>query len=127
MSRMVVVKFLVFGVIVVVVYDTCTALISTLSGIAYSYFAFGSFIISLTFGFLLGRSTKWYLGALAGAANGLTEATLGWAISWAIGPGKPEFETDTVTIAMIVILAIDIGAVLGFIGGAFSLLFRRNA
>ncbi len=118
---------MVLGAIVVVVYDTLTAIISVATGISYSFFALGSFVISLTFGFLLGRAAKWYLGALSGAANGLVEATVGWAISWLIGPGKPEFETDAVMIAIIVGLAINIGAVLGLIGGSLSLLFRRNA
>jgi len=122
-----VIKILVFGAVVVVGYDTLASIISLLTGIRYDVFALGSFLISLTFGFLLARKTKWYYGALSGAVNGLTEATLGWAISWSIGPGKPDFATDGVMIVIIAVLAINIGAVLGLVGGLFSLLFRRDA
>jgi hypothetical protein len=63
------------------------------------------------------------IGAMAGGVVGLTEATLGWSISWRLGPGQvpPERATSS-QITRIVILVTLRAAIHGAFGGAVGFL-----
>ena len=57
-------------------------------------------------------------GALAGGLVALTEATVGWWISWRLGPGQPTpAHATTALIRRVVVLVAVRGAALGAIGG----------
>ncbi len=116
------------GAIIIVLYDTIAAIISIGTGISYGWFSLGSFVIYLLFGFLTGRVSLWYLGALTGALIAVAESTIGWAVSWSIGPGRP---TEEMNIAVLIIgailLVVPIGAITGLIGGLASLMSKPNA
>jgi hypothetical protein len=65
------------------------------------------------------------MGVLGGAAVALTEATLGWAVSWAIGPGAPDAQDREAAILVgTALLVCATGAALGFFAGLFA---RRAA
>lgn len=118
---------IVLGALTVLAFDTVTAVISRGTGLGYTWFAIGSTIICLLFGFLVARQSKWFIGGAGGAVLGLVDSTLGWALSWNIGPGRPEPEIGTVEILMVIVFVTTEGAVLGFVGGILSLIKRPNA
>lgn len=120
-------SLLSIGIAVTLLYDTLGALISHSAGINYGWFAFGSLGLYLIFGFLVAKRSWWVYGAAAGAVIGLVESTLGWAISWMIGPGKPSVEVNALTIAVTVAFVTVSAAAVGFVGGVLSLLMKRNA
>jgi hypothetical protein len=64
-------------------------------------------------------------GVGAGAVVALADATVGWAVSWWIGPGAPDPGDDDVTsIALTVVAVVFTGAALGLCGGWLG---RRSA
>jgi hypothetical protein len=65
--------------------------------------------------------------ALAGAAVAGIDATLGWVIAAAIGPGKlPEgIAAPRVAIARTVLIVMLMGVIAALIGGTMALLIRR--
>ena len=115
------------GVVSIVGFDLVASLISVATGFPYAAFIFGSLFIYLLYGFLVGRYSKWYFGALAGAVIGFAECTAGWAISWYIGPGKPEVELNNLIIAITIIFLVIFATLVGLVGGLGSLLFKRSA
>lgn len=122
-----VIKIIVLGAIVVVTYDTVTALVSQSSNISYGLFSIGSFLIYLIFGFLVARKSRWFAGIVAGTVLGLVDSTLGWAISWNLGPGKPEFEMNAIFVAATIVSVVVLASIFGLMGGALSLLGKRSA
>jgi hypothetical protein len=64
-------------------------------------------------------------GVVAGLSVAATEATLGWAISWLIGPGQPAPEDQAAGAVVAVALTVTVsGAVIGLVAG---LLGKRAA
>jgi hypothetical protein len=122
-----IVKIVFIGALAVLVFDAVAAVLSLTYGPAYGWFSIGSFLLYLLFGYLVARRSKWFSGSVAGAFLGLIESTLGWAISWYIGPGKVSMEMNPVLIVATIIFVVGVAAVLGLIGGALSLLKRSDA
>jgi hypothetical protein len=114
------------GVITVILFDISASVLSSYLGLSYGYFSIGSFLIYLAFGFLGARVSSWFYGSVVGAILGLADSTIGWAISWSIGPGRPEMEMNGLLIAITVLFVMVYGAVVGLIGGALSLLKKRD-
>src|SRR5688572_23636113 len=119
-----VVNIVMIGVITVLVYDAVTAAVSLGTGIAYTWFAIGSTGIAILFGFIAARRSQWYVGVVVGAVLGLVDSTLGWAISWSIGPGRPEPDMSSAEILFVIIFVTFETAVLGLVGGLLSLIKR---
>ena len=51
---------------------------------------------------------------------GLVDSTLGWYISWTMGPGKPEIDMDATMIIATIIIVTLLAAFIGMIGGFFA-------
>ncbi|HEV8593572.1 MAG TPA: hypothetical protein VGQ55_15815 [Pyrinomonadaceae bacterium] len=115
------------GVVFVLLYDSIGALISRSTGFAYGWLAIGSLALYAVFGFLAGRKSGWAYGLAGGAFLGLIDSTIGWTISWMIGPGKPSTEMNAVMILVTVIFVTISAGVFGLIGGLTSLLGKRDA
>ena len=81
-------RIVVFGLIAVVAFDVLASLASRKLSFWYGYATIGSWLIYVTVGLLAGRVASVRAATAAGAAVGFVEATLGWAISWLIGPGR---------------------------------------
>lgn len=59
--------------------------------------------------------------AVAGAAVGLAEATLGWAVSWVIGIGAPPPEFRNLgAVTLIGLSVVTIGGVVGLVAGLIT-------
>jgi len=115
------------GVMVVLGYDLVASLASRASDTNYGLFSIGSFFIYTLFGFLLGRTGKWWFGGLCGLLLGFADSTLGWLISWYIGPGKPPVEMNVVLIGITIVLVTLTAGIFGLVGGAVSLVRKSNA
>ena len=120
-------RTILLGAAVILVYDTLTAIVSATTGVSYGLFSIGSFAIYILFGFLVGRRSRWPWGVLAGALIALVETTIGWAISWSLGPGRPSAEVGPMAVIAVIPLVVLFGAVFGLIGGLLSLIVGRNA
>jgi hypothetical protein len=59
-------------------------------GFDYSLVAPISIAVSVAIGVYVGLGGRVSQAAIAGGTVGVIDATLGWAISWAIGPGRPQ-------------------------------------
>ncbi len=87
MSRMM--RAILAGGVVVLLFDAIGALAALTLGFNYALVAVGSVVIYVAVGAYVGRREPFRRAALAGLAVGAVDATLGWAIAWAIGPGRP--------------------------------------
>jgi hypothetical protein len=85
------IQVMCFGAALVLVFDTIAALLSRALGISYARFSVGSWIIYAAIGYFatgFAPGNRIQTAIVAGVSLGVTDATLGWAISWWIGPGK---------------------------------------
>lgn len=78
-------------------------------------------------GFSLAKRLGWFYGLATGAVMGLVDSTIGWAISWTIGPGKPETEMNAATIGVTIVFVIIFAGMVGMFGGLLSNLMKRHA
>jgi hypothetical protein len=112
-------KVVLVGALSVLAFDMIAALASRQFGFAYASASVGSWFIYGLVGYFAAQTGGGIpAAALAGAAMGLVDATAGWAISWAIGPGRLPAGTLTpgrwLASAIFVVLS---GAALGALGG----------
>jgi hypothetical protein len=85
------VRIALFGAIAVVYFDALAAGASRATGIPYGWATLGSWLLYAGIGFLAARATPdapLRAAALAGLVLGLVDASAGWAVSWALGPGR---------------------------------------
>jgi hypothetical protein len=93
-------------------------------GFAYARASFGSYLIYLAIGFVAARGAAANAVAVAAltAVAGFVDASMGWALSWRIGPGRlPGGASLTIgrwiaTAAFVIALAAAVGAVGGIAG-----------
>ena len=85
-----VLRVALLGMAAVIAFDAIASLSSVGLGFDYRYAALGSIALYGVFGYWTGRDSSIYFGPLVGAFMGLTDATLGWLVSWIVGPGRLE-------------------------------------
>lgn len=115
-------RITLLGAMVVVVFDVAASLVSRASGMPYQWASIGSLCLYGGAGFMLARATASRPipgAAFGGAILGITDATLGWAASWILGPDRAESLTVTgwvLTAVSVVALAAAVAAIGGAIG-----------
>lgn len=120
-------KFFAFSALSVIAFDALASLASLLFGFSYAYATLGSAVLYVVLTYLAARKFGFRIALLLGAAMGLVDVTIGWAVSWAIGPGRISIEGLTPTDWIYTgIFAIVLGAVFGFIGGGVGALVKRR-
>ena len=78
------------GAAAVTVFDAIAAAAARYFGFPYGNAALGSWLIYAAVGFAAVRLGAGIGGGVAaGALTALADATLGWAVSWVMGPGRP--------------------------------------
>lgn len=114
------VRFAIAAVLGVVAFDAVASLAARQLGFPYPRAAFGSWALYATLGFLATRAGAGVTGgALVGAAAGLADATLGWAASWIIGPGRlPAGTLTPARWAVAAMIVVTTAVVLATLGGA---------
>lgn len=84
-------RIALIGAVVVVGFDALASLLSRATGISYAWATLGSWLLYAAIGYLAARATPAEpvrAAALAGMVLGITDATAGWATSWALGAGR---------------------------------------
>lgn len=108
-----------------VVFDLVWSSLARFGGYRYSSLGWVSLLIYGTAGFVATRgSGSVTASAAAGMAVAGIDATLGWALSIAIGPGRPDWAMTAPEVAGTVVLVALSGAVLGVIGGLLARGYR---
>lgn len=104
-------------------FDAVASLASLVLGFPYTYAGFGSAILYIAFAFFAARKFGFWAAVLLGLAMGITDATLGWAVSWAIGPGRLAAGTLTLSVWLYTAtFVVVLGAIYGLIGGGIGVL-----
>ncbi len=117
------VKIVLVGAVVVCLVDTALSVISQQAELDYSTFTPISIVIVGIFGFATARRCGLLFAPLCGARIGFVDSTIGWSISWYIGPGDPGMEIGLSDIAFTIVIVAAMNSVFGSIGGLFSKLF----
>lgn len=108
------------GIAAVLVFDTIASFASARVGFPYVYASVGSFLIYAAVGYAAFRLSG--VGASVGAAVivELVDATLGWWVSWQIGPGAiPEGQLRVQGI-VVTVLGVLVFAVVAALLGAWA-------
>jgi len=109
------------GVIAVILFDALASIASRMWDFPYARASVGSYFLYLAIGFVAGRnatSSRAATGAVAAGIAGFADASVGWAVSWQIGPGR----TPTGTISpmqwwLVAVFVVVFAAAIGFFGG----------
>jgi hypothetical protein len=125
---------IVASCVAVLLFDLVASLAARQFEFPYVRASVGSYFLYLLFGFLAGRNGRGHraqAGATAAAVAGMVDVSLGWAISWAIGPGRPPSGTLSpiawmITAAVVVLFAAAIGYIGGVLGARSQPLAHLN-
>lgn len=100
-------------------YDVAGSLASRSLGFSYAKLTFVSFSIYFVIGLLAASVTNVTNAAFVAAGVAAVEATIGWAISWRLGPGQiPEDERTMGRIAGAILAVVAAGFILGLAGAS---------
>jgi hypothetical protein len=122
-----VIKITLVGSIAVLLLDTVASFLALWLDTNYGWFSLASFMLYIIFGYLGARRSRWFVGAIVAMCMAVVESTIGWAISWQIGPGKATSDLSSVVIVVTIVFVVVIAEILGLIGGALSLLKKTDA
>lgn len=113
--------------IAVVTFDVAASFLSKSLHINYLNFAWGSWGLYTASGYLACRRFTFLEGILGGAVAGLSDSTIGWAVSFLIGPyisyEQPNF--SPILIAIVIIFVTMSGTIFGLLGALLSKLHGR--
>jgi hypothetical protein len=115
-----IILILVVGALSVLTLDTIGSIAARQFGFAYGSLRIISWLLWFGTGFFAARYTSVSLSPLAGGIVALIDSTVGWYISWLIGPGRPRSEIDNMRIGQIISIVTLKGAALGLIGGLLA-------
>ena len=112
-------RWLIIGPIVVVAFDTLASVAARTFDFDYSSLWPLSVLLAVTIAFLAGRDTGLVrAGVFAGLALEFANSTVGWAVSWLIGPGAPDpADRDALPVILTALAVTAVGAIEGFVGG----------
>lgn len=120
-------KLFALSALSVIAFDAIASFASLLLGFSYSYATLGSAVLYIALTYIAARRFGFGVAILLGVVMGIVDVTIGWAVSWAIGPGRVSIEGLTPTDWIYTgIFAAVLGAVFGLIGGGIGTLVRRR-
>ena len=113
------------GSIAVIILDAAGSYASNKFGFRYTKLALGSFCIYGCVGALAAHDGSVGIGAVAGGLVAMMDATIGWAISWYIGPGRlPDASPRRIT--KIALLVTGYGGLCGGVVAPLVLMFQKR-
>ena len=119
-------RWVLVGCVGIVAFDALGATAAEQLDFPYQYLFAMSFAIYGTVGFLAARETgRAKAGGIAGATVAFVEATVGWAVSWLIGPGEPEGDYRVSTLVGTAAVVVAAGAVIGLVAGRVATRTKR--
>lgn len=115
-------KVVLSGIVIVLAFDVAASLASRGFGFAYARTSFGSYLLYTGIGYFAARgaaTSPVMTAGLAAAIAGLADASLGWAISWKLGPGQllEGIALTPARWAATAIIVVALAAAVGAIGG----------
>ncbi|MGQ0541223.1 MAG: hypothetical protein ACT4O9_05140 [Blastocatellia bacterium] len=113
------------GFVAVIAVSSFGALASRNLGFDYSWLIPISIAITAGVGFAVSKYVGLIYATFAGALIGLVNSTIGWYISWKIGPGDPQIETDALMIISVIIMVVSLDMIIATIGGLAARIIRR--
>ena len=114
-------KLVRVGIFVVLVFGTVASYSSLRFGFPYTYASVGSILIYSTIGYLGFRSAGLKSSVGAALFVELVDATLGWWISWWIGPGAlPEDQRTIPFIAVTAVFVVVFAVACAFVGAGVA-------
>lgn len=108
------------GALAVILFDTLASFISRKFQISYGLFSIGSFFIYICVGFFGAKYGDLMRAVIIAGIIGVIDSTIGWYISWIIGPGQTNIELTVVNIASIIIFVTITALLFGLVGALFS-------
>jgi uncharacterized membrane protein YeaQ/YmgE (transglycosylase-associated protein family) len=112
------------GCVAVVLFDLAASLAARRFEFAYARASVGSYFIYLIIGFVAGRGARVHrarFGAIAAATAGFVDASVGWAVSWTLGPGRsPDGTLSPVRWVLTAALVVLFAAAIGYLGGVLG-------
>ena len=119
----------VIGLLAVLTVDTCGAILSELMGFSYAWLAIPTFSVFAAIGFVAGWRHSISAAAYAALVVSVVDVTLGWWISWQIGPGRIPLDESQDFLYMLFVaklsIAIDTLLAIGAGAAARRLASRR--
>ena len=109
-------RIALYGAAAITAFDVLASAASRALKFPYSYATVGSWLIYAIVAFVVGRRAAIPAAIAATMLVGFVEATLGWWLSWLIGPGRGP--TGTVTQAQIIAALIFVLGTAALIGAA---------
>lgn len=112
----------------ILAFDAAASVTSLLTGLPYVWFTVGSVAIYLGVGYNGAPRFGLKMAVVAAIFVALVDATLGWGLSWLIGPGRleaPNVPTGSLVLSG-AIGALIIGGVTGLLGGWVGLKRRSQ-
>ena len=119
------IRLLIFSAVAILIFDVAAALAARAIGFSYGYASVGKLVIYLAAAFLASRKFGFGWALLVGLVLGLTDATLGWAASWAIGPGRLQMDLTPRLLRGALAGTTMVSLVCAVIGGGAGALARR--
>jgi len=114
-------KIVGLGAVSVLVFDTVASLASKGLGFPYGYASIGSVLIYCMVGYFIFRRLGLIRAIGAAVLVELVDATLGWFISWQIGPGALPIDQVSTSIIATTLVSVFVFAVLcAFVGSAIA-------
>jgi hypothetical protein len=107
--------------ITVVLFDAGASFVSRTFHINYVNFILGSWGIYAASGYFACRHFRFWEGVLSGTVAGLSDSTLGWGVSFLIGP-YPPFQLPDFTPVLLSLVIISVVFVVTVSGAFFGLL-----
>ncbi len=89
------IHYLLIGSACVLTIDSLGALIAKKFSFKYAYLTLLSFLTYVLLGYYVGKNHTPEHAAIVCGLVGLLDSTVGWRISWLIGPGKIEAQCNT--------------------------------
>jgi hypothetical protein len=122
------VRLILLSSAAIIFFDVAASLASRTLGFNYAKGAVGSYFLYAVAGFLAARRTNLLFAAQLGAVVGFVDATIGWAVSSAIGPIVPATPHLTVTSwALIAFFVVLTSLVCALVGGAIGRATQRSS
>ena len=120
------VKFVLLSAAIVVVFDALASVASAAFHFPYVYAGLGSVFIYMALALVVALRFGFVRGLVLGATLGLVDATIGWAVSWVIGPGRvPQGEFGLGVWALTLLSVVGVGALSGLIGAGIGGVVRK--
>ncbi len=114
-------QFLLAGIVCVLLIDTLGSIAAKKLSFDYKKLSVLSLLVYITIGYYSGKETGPVVTGIVCTLVGLVDSTIGWKISWVIGPGKlpSEYNTKSHIIKTIIVVSILAGAI-GYVTARFT-------